>query len=240
MTPVQIIAFNSSPRDNRTSKTELVLQAFLNGARRGGAAAETLYLRQYRINHCLGDFGCWFKTPGRCVQQDDMSRLLFPHLLEADLAVLATPLYHYNMNACMKAFIERTLPLVPPPGEDAGDGSPQSRLPRVAALSVCAFPDQATFQALSLNMRLIFGERLVAEIYRHSSEALAAPPLAAKVQEVLAAATRAGEELVQQGRINPGTLEALTQDLAPREELMRLGGEFFRREREKYVQDRPH
>ncbi len=43
---MKIVAFNSSPRDNETSKTELVLQKFLEGARRAGASAETVYLRQ--------------------------------------------------------------------------------------------------------------------------------------------------------------------------------------------------
>ena len=111
---MRIIAFNSSPRDNQTSKTELVLQKFLEGARRAGAEAETLYLRNYKIKHCLGCFSCWVKTPGRCVQKDDMAEELFERYLSADLAVLATPLYHYNMNARMKMFIERTLPMVSP------------------------------------------------------------------------------------------------------------------------------
>ncbi|HEY9073253.1 MAG TPA: flavodoxin family protein [Desulfobaccales bacterium] len=107
---MRLIAFNSSPRDNQTSKTELVLQKFLEGARRAGAETETLYLRDYKIKHCLGCFSCWTKTPGRCVQKDDMAEELFGRYLAADLAVLATPLYHFNMNARMKMFIERTCP----------------------------------------------------------------------------------------------------------------------------------
>ena len=73
---MNILAFNSSPRDHETSKTELVLQKFLEGAKRAGAAVETLYLRNYKINHCLGCYGCWLQTPGRCVQKDDMSEVL--------------------------------------------------------------------------------------------------------------------------------------------------------------------
>ena len=34
---MHILALNSSPRDHETSKTELVLQKFLEGARRAGA-----------------------------------------------------------------------------------------------------------------------------------------------------------------------------------------------------------
>ena len=72
---MNILAFNSSPRDHETSKTELVLQQFLEGAT-GRGRVETLYLRDYKINHCLGCYSCWLQTPGRCVQKDDMTEVL--------------------------------------------------------------------------------------------------------------------------------------------------------------------
>jgi len=231
---MRIIAFNSSPRDNQTSKTEMVLQKFLDGARRAGAETETLYLRDYKIKHCLGCFSCWIKTPGRCVQKDDMAEELFGRYISADLAVLATPLYHFNMNARLKMFIERTLPMVSPilkdRGERTGHGYRFEQVPKVAVVSVCGFPEQEHFRALSLNMRMILGDLLVAEIYRHSSEALPAPPLAAKVQKVLAAVSQAGEELVREGQVRPETMTAVTQDLAPRELLNQLANEHWRRE----------
>jgi len=231
---MRILAFNSSPRDNQTSKTELVLQSFLEGARRAGAETETLYLRDYKIKHCLGCFSCWVKTPGRCVQKDDMAEQLFDRYIAADLAVLATPLYHYNMNARMKMFIERTLPMVSPVftnrGERTGHPYRYERVPKVAVVSVCGFPEQEHFRALSLNMRMILGDLLVAEIYRHTSEALPVPPLAAKVQEVLAAISRAGEELVRDGKVQPETLAAATQDLAPRELIIQMVNEHWKRE----------
>jgi multimeric flavodoxin WrbA len=231
---MRIIAFNSSPRDNQTSKTELVLQKFLEGTRRAGAETETLYLRNYKIKHCLGCFSCWTKTPGRCVQKDDMAEELFGRFVSADLAVLATPLYHFNMNARMKMFIERTLPMVSPvlidQGERTGHPLRIAQPPKVAVVSVCGFPEQEHFRALSLNMRMIFGDLLVAEIYRHTSEALPVPPLAAKVQEVLAAVSRAGEELVRDGKVQPETLATTAQDLAPRELIIQSANERWKRE----------
>ena len=229
---MHILAFNSSPRDNQTSKTELVLQKFLEGARRAGAETETLYLRNYQIKHCLGCFSCWTKTPGRCVQKDDMAEELFERYLQADLAVLATPLYHYNMNARMKMFIERTLPMVVPGGspDQRGVHYRYERVPKVAVVSVCGFPAMDTFRCLSLNMQMILGDSLVAEIYRHSSEAMVAPPLAARVREVLDAVARAGEELVREGQVQPETLAAATRDLAPPELIRQLGQEHWERE----------
>jgi len=136
---MHIVAFNSSPRDNETSKTELILQTFLEGARRAGASTETIYLRRYKINDCLGCFSCWLKDLGRCVQKDDMAELLFEHYLKADIAVLATPIYYMTMNARMKAFIDRTLPLMDPlaeVGPEGGNPYRYEKVPKAVVLSV--------------------------------------------------------------------------------------------------------
>jgi multimeric flavodoxin WrbA len=225
---MNILAFNSSPRDNDTSKTELVLQNFLEGAKRAGAVAETLYLRNYTIKHCLGCYGCWLQTPGRCVQKDDMSAELFDRYLAADLVVLASPIYHATMNARMKLFIERTLPMMDPlKAMPEGGGAPHryENMPRVVTLSVCGFSDPAMFQALSLTWRMCLGNDLVAEIYRHSSEFLPIPEIQPQAQTVLDAIAQAGEEVVRHGQVTPATMADLTQDLAPADTLARLARE---------------
>jgi hypothetical protein len=227
---MNILAFNSSPRDNDTSKTELVLQKFLEGARRAGAVAETLYLRDYKINHCLGCYSCWVQTPGRCVQQDDMSEELFGRYLAADLVVLASPIYHATMNARMKLFVERTLPMMDPLQETPETGGIPHRfekMPRVVTLSVAGYWDQVMFQALSLTWRICLGGDLVAEIYRHSSEFLSMPEFQPQVQAVLDAVAQAGEEVVRQGQVSAATMAALIQDLAPADTLARLSREFW-------------
>lgn len=223
---MHIVAFNSSPRANETSITERVLQRVLTGARQAGATTETFYLRQHRIQHCLGCFECWFKTPGKCIQQDDMTNVLLPKFLEADLVILATPIYDMLLNARMKMFLERMIPLmdIVKACEAEWELDVQiwrvEKFPRIAALSVCGFPDQQIFQLLSPFMKLSFEKNLVAEIYRHSADCFEFPELAAPVEAVLTAATRAGEELVRLGRVEESTLADLTRDLAPKEELL--------------------
>ena len=214
---MKIVAFNSSPRSNDTSKTELVLQKFLEGARRAGASTETVYLRQYKINDCLGCFSCWLQDLGRCVQKDDMSAELFERYLAADLAVLATPVYHLTMNARLKRFIERTMPMLDPLGLNEEGGHPFrfEKVPKLAVLSVCGNWDMSMFEALSLTMRKLCGPSLVAEIYRTSSEALPLPEFKSQTDKILAATVRAGEELVRDGHIQEETMADLTMELAP-------------------------
>ena len=100
-------------------------------------------------------------------------------------------------------------------------------MPRVVTLSVAGYWDQVMFQALSLTWRMCLGGDLIAEIYRHSSEFLSVPEFQPQVQAVLDAVAQAGEEVVRQGQVNPATLAALTQDIAPANTLARLSREFW-------------
>lgn len=159
-----------------------------------------------------------------------MTEVLFDKYLQADLVVLASPIYHATMNARMKLFVERTLPMMDPLAEmgEAG-GTPHrfDKMPRVVTLSVCGFWEQSMFEALSLTWRMCLGGDLIAEIYRHSSEFLSVPEFQPQVQAVLDALSQAGEEVVRQGQVTPETMADLTQDLAPADTLVRLSGEFW-------------
>ena len=89
-----------------------MLNCLVEGMRDAGAEVEIVHLREKTVNNCMGCCTCWTKTPGKCIHKDDMTKELFPKWLASDLAVYATPLYHYTVNAEMKAFIERTLPVL--------------------------------------------------------------------------------------------------------------------------------
>jgi hypothetical protein len=229
---MQLVAFNSSPRDAQTSKTDQVLQAFLAGARAAGADCELIYLRKFKIMSCLGCFACWLNTLGRCVQPDNMTKELFDKFIQADIVVLASPLYYYTMNACLKSFVDRTLPAFEPEFTDkeGKTGHPLrfGRIPKIVALSVCAFPDPDSFRALSLTWKMIFGPYLAAEIYRHSSEFFDIPDLAPTVRQVMAAMQQAGTEIIQAGRVDPATLQQVSQDLAPRAALIDMVNQYWR------------
>jgi len=111
---MKILALNSSPRSDGQSMTKLMLNHLTDGMRTAKADVEIVDLRKVTIKNCIGCFSCWTKTPGVCIHKDDMSNALYPKWLESDLVVYATPLYHYTVNASLKAFIERTLPILEP------------------------------------------------------------------------------------------------------------------------------
>lgn len=52
-------------------------------------------------------YGC--KKSGVCVQKDDVD-LILEKMANADVIVLATPVYYYSMTGQLKTLIDRTLP----------------------------------------------------------------------------------------------------------------------------------
>ena len=211
---MKVIALNSSPRDEGVSKTGMLLDALVEGMREAGAEVETIHLRQKKINNCMGCFTCWSKSPGICVHKDDMTRELFPKWLEADIAVYATPLYHFTVNASMKAFIERTLPILEPfiHRLDAKSFHPlRHNPPATIVLSVAGFPEPSVFDQLSLYVNFLFRKDLLAEIYRPGAEMLTLPELAETKKDILEATVQAGREIVQSRSVSAAAMERITQ-----------------------------
>ncbi len=213
---MRVLAVNSSPRVGTVSKTEIMLDALVEGMRDKSAHVDVVNLHKKKINYCVGCFTCWTKTPGKCAQKDDMTEELFPMYLESDLCVLATPLYHYTINAEMKAFIERTLPVVEPffVQKDGVTTHPlRHSLPATVILSGAGFPEASVFDLLRSYVRFLFGESLIAEIYRPAAEMLARAGSNAEAADVLDALTQAGRELVEHQRVLPDTLRRTEQPL---------------------------
>jgi multimeric flavodoxin WrbA/putative sterol carrier protein len=219
---MNVLALNSSPRTGGESKTEMMLNALVSGMRDADAEVEVVALHEKKIKYCTGCFSCWTKTPGICIHKDDMTRELFPKFLEADLAVFASPLYHFTFNAEMKTFIERTLPILEPffRQENGCTYHPfRNRHPKVAILSVAGFPDEAVFNQLSSWLNFIYDgyhpdeKPLVAEIYRPMAESLTVPYFKEIAAQILDATEQAGRELVNSGSISDETLARVKQPM---------------------------
>lgn len=212
---MNVLAINSSLRRGGQSKTELMLDHLVEGMRQAGAEVEIVHLRDKEVNYCIGCFGCMTKTPGKCGQQDDMTAELFPKWLESDLVVYATPLFHHTVNAPMKTFIERTFPVCEPFLDRRDDGRwvhpLRQKPPSAVLLSVCGFPEESAFGALSHYMNFLFGESLLAEIYRPGAEALIQQKDI--LDDVLDATVQAGRELIESRCVQPETMGRIKQPL---------------------------
>ena len=228
---MKVLALNSSPRTGGQSKTELMLNHLVNGMQEAGAEVKVVNLHEKKINYCIGCFSCWTKTPGKCLHKDDMTKELFPKWLESDLAVYATPLYNYTLNAEMKAFMERTIPFLEPFFEQQGDRSAhplRHTPPDAVVLSVAGFIEMSVFDLLSQYVQFLFGrhDKLLAEIYRPGAESLSRD--ANKKKAVLAATVQAGRELVNSKKVSAETLNIIQQPIVDFETFALFGNTFWK------------
>lgn len=101
----KVLVISASPRKGGNS--DLLCDRFILGAQEAGHETEKIFLRDKNIHYCSGCGVC--NNTHVCVQKDDMKPLL-DKLVEADVIVLATPVYFYSMDGQLKTFIDRTVP----------------------------------------------------------------------------------------------------------------------------------
>ncbi len=101
-----ILILSGSFRKGGNSDT--LCDEFIRGAKEAGHSIEKININDYHINFCRGCGVC--NTTHKCVQKDDMEKILHK-MVDADIIVMATPVYFYNMNGQMKTLIDRTVPL---------------------------------------------------------------------------------------------------------------------------------
>ena len=100
---MKILAFQGSPRLG--GNTDLLLEAFLEGAREAGAEAEKINLYRLNFKPCLECGEC--DQTGECVIPDDLKDV-YPRMDAADVLVVASPIFFYNVTAYTQALIERS------------------------------------------------------------------------------------------------------------------------------------
>ncbi|MDF1540609.1 MAG: flavodoxin family protein [Candidatus Thorarchaeota archaeon] len=88
---MRVLALNGSPTSERGA-TFGVLFLFIKGMENAGADVELVHVSKLKVTPCRGCFTCWTKTPGECIQRDDMDELL-PKFENADVIVYGTPVY---------------------------------------------------------------------------------------------------------------------------------------------------
>ncbi|MGI6551148.1 MAG: flavodoxin family protein [Syntrophomonadales bacterium] len=218
---MRIVAINGGPRKSKISKTTMLFEAFLSGCRRAGADVEVINLREKNIKNCIGCYTCWIKTPGECVQKDDMKEIINVRA-GADLEVWATPLYIFGPTAMFKNFLDRSIPMYEPYiiEKDGLCAHPPrgDKIPDKVFISVAGFCEMDHFKPMSDWLHFMSGRglgKIRAEIYRPAAEFMSAPPLKAKVDEILTATEKAGFEFITEGSIREETMKVIQQDLMP-------------------------
>ncbi len=107
---MKIAVLNGSPRKGNTAA---LVEAFEEGAKAAGHEVEVLNVGRMKINGCLACEYCHGKGEGKCVQKDDMEKVM-PAYLESDMIVAASPIYYSAPTSQLQAAIQRIYPIGKP------------------------------------------------------------------------------------------------------------------------------
>lgn len=108
---MKILVLNGSPRPN--GSTAAMVEAFAQGARESGHEVKVVPVCQKKIAGCLACEYCHTKGGGSCIQQDDMQEI-YPLLEEAEMIVLASPIYYHSFTGQLQCAINRIYALDKP------------------------------------------------------------------------------------------------------------------------------
>lgn len=100
----KIVILNGSPR--KGGNTALLCEAFTTGAQSSGHSVTRFDLQKMNIHGCIGCMKGGKDPASPCVQKDDMEAI-YPAYVEADIVVLASPMYYWSVTSQLKAAFDR-------------------------------------------------------------------------------------------------------------------------------------
>jgi FMN-dependent NADH-azoreductase len=232
---MKVTIFNGSPR-GRKGNTHIMVKEFSKGVEQAGAEVENIFLVKQKIQACRGCFGCWVKTPGRCVIKDDMAALT-QKFSESDIVVFATPVHVDNVTGIMKNFMDRLIAGADPhvKKDEGGECIHLKRFEKqvkLVVISNCGFPEQSHFQVLELLFRRIARNmqcELIGEIYRSGGAVLREAPMILRpvISNYKRLLQTAGMEIAEKRRLSGETRQKLERPLIPDEQYITAANEHF-------------
>ena len=101
----KVLILSGSPRKGGNS--DLLCDEFARGAIDAGNKVEKIRVAEKKIGYCSACYYC-VTSGGVCAKKDDMAEIL-QKMIDADVIVLASPVYFYSIDAQLKTLIDRTV-----------------------------------------------------------------------------------------------------------------------------------
>ena len=230
----KVLALSGSPRSgNKNSKsfTEKILDLFLDGI--GPEECKKVYPHKMDINYCTACLTCWFKTPGTCVFNDDM-KTLKTEIEEADLVILASPVYIFGFSAPAKTVLDRCFPMLDPLIISDNEGhcfheriKPKDQM--AVLVSTCGFSEIDNFDLIRKHFAAIcknFGWNNCGEILVPASALGFIPKVYNEKYETV---KKAGREFAQNGNISTQTMQSISEEVVGTIEYQQMVNPFFKK-----------
>ncbi|KPK32999.1 MAG: hypothetical protein AMS24_02600 [Chlamydiae bacterium SM23_39] len=233
---MKILAINGSPKGKK-STTYLMVEEFLKGAKEEKATIEHILLSEVKIHHCIGCFTCWTKTPGICVFDDDMKKILKKEK-DCDILIFATPLYVDNITGILKNYMDRSIPLESPFIEKDSGGEAihilKRKNPKLVVISNSGLPEQSQFIVLKTLFKRIarnMSTEVIAEIYQDEGPLLTSADI--KLEKIIKhyklLLQKAGKEVVKNLSISKKTQKELEKPLIPYDSYIKTANIYWKK-----------
>ena len=98
-----VVGFQGSPR--KKGNTAFLLSAFMQALKKLGAQIRIIDVAQKNIIPCKEYVVC--EKKGYCPIDDDLKNEIYQLIRQAEVVVLASPIFFYNMTAQLKAVVDR-------------------------------------------------------------------------------------------------------------------------------------
>lgn len=108
---MKILVLNGSPRLN--GNTAAMVEAFVKGAEQNSHDITVVPVCSKQISGCKACEYCHTKGDRKCIQQDDMLEI-YPVLDEAEMIVLASPVYYHGFTGQLQCAVTRIYALDKP------------------------------------------------------------------------------------------------------------------------------
>ena len=109
MTNITII--NGIAKDNFSDFEERVYK--MTESNKDSISFDCFNIRDLDIKYCCGCWGCWVKTPGKCIYNDEMP-IILKSVINSDLTVFISSVEMGFISACLKKTQDRMIPLIHP------------------------------------------------------------------------------------------------------------------------------
>ncbi|MBQ7132772.1 MAG: flavodoxin family protein [Oscillospiraceae bacterium] len=100
----KVLILSGSPRKDGNS--DILCNEFMRGAMKSGNEVEKIRVAEKKIGYCTACYAC--RDTGVCAIKDDMAEII-QKMIDAEVIVLASPVYFYSIDAQLKALIDRTV-----------------------------------------------------------------------------------------------------------------------------------
>lgn len=226
---LKVLVINGSPRKDRGA-TGGLLKFFVEGMEEAKADVETIYSQGLDLGDCRGCFNCWSSTPGKCIQDDEMTEVL-GKLAGADLIVLATPVYVDGMTGSLKTLLDRSVPLLHGAFELRDDHCRHAlreyvKGGTIALFSVCGFTEMDNFDPLIAHVKALsknINREFVGSLLRPYAWIIdPGMKQGAPLGFIHEAVKKAGHQLISEGKMNEETLSVIAREIMPRDEVIKL------------------